>query len=191
MARKLSPQKRAGILHNALKLFVSNGVKNTSTAEIAKAAGIAAGTLFLYFPTKQDLLDDIAIELSKEQAEKINRLLAPSLSARETFFSIWSGTVAWFLENMDAYQYIQQVRDTGLISERAIQETGQMFTYYFSAIQKGHQEGTIKPYPPDLIGGFLYFDLVAIVAYLRMQAEADRDVIIRQGFEIFWDGIKR
>jgi AcrR family transcriptional regulator len=120
MARKLSSEKRANILRTALRLFVANGVKNTSTAEIAQVAGIAAGTLFLYFPTKQDLLDEIAIELSKEQVAKINRLLKPSLSARETFFLIWSGTVAWFLENMDAYQYIQQARNTGLISERAI-----------------------------------------------------------------------
>ena len=191
MARQLSPQKRASIVRSALKLFVANGVTNTSTAEIARAAGIAAGTLFLYFPTKQDLLDDIAIELSKAQAARINALLEPSHTARETFFLIWSGTVAWFLDNLDAYHYIQQVRDTAMISARAIKETGQVFTYYFAAIQKGHQEGTIKPYPPDLIGGFLYYDLIAIVAYLRMQPEADRDGIIRQGFEIFWEGIKR
>ena len=191
MARKLSPEKRTNILRAALDLFVTNGIQNTSTAEIARAAGIAAGTLFLYFPTKQALIDELAIELSKDQAARINALLDPSLSARDTFFAIWSGTVAWFLENMDAYQYVQLVRDTGSISEHAVQETGQMFAYYYAAIQKGHAEGSIKPYPTDLIGGGLFYDLVAIVATLRMQPEVNPDETIRQGFEIFWNGIKK
>ena len=58
MARKLSTEKRAQYLSSALKLFVANGVKNTSTAAIAKEAGTAAGTFFLYFPTKQALKKD-------------------------------------------------------------------------------------------------------------------------------------
>ena len=55
MVRELSSEKRNNFMSSALKLFVANGVQHTSTAEIAKEAGTAAGTLFLYFPTKQDL----------------------------------------------------------------------------------------------------------------------------------------
>ena len=59
MIRKLALDKRENFLNAALKLFVANGVQNTSTAAIAKEAGTASGTLFLYFPTKQDLLDEL------------------------------------------------------------------------------------------------------------------------------------
>ena len=93
MVRTLSPERRANLLSSALKLFVANGVTNTSTAEIAKEAGTAAGTLFLYFPTKQDLLNELVLKIGKEQSDHINNLLEPSLSARETFFTIWHGTV--------------------------------------------------------------------------------------------------
>ena len=191
MARMLSSEKREKLLTSALKLFVKNGVMNTSTAEIAKEAGTAAGTLFLYFPTKQDLLDRLVLKIGKEQSEYINQLLNPSLSARETFFTIWHGTVSWFLENIEAYQYIQQVRDSGMISASAVQESNQFFGYYYEAIQKGFQEASLKAYPLGLIGDFLYQDIVAVINHLSRQPDASlREETIQQGFEIFWDGIK-
>lgn len=43
------------ILRAALQLFRTKGVENTTAKEIADAAGIAEGTFFNYFPTKEDL----------------------------------------------------------------------------------------------------------------------------------------
>lgn len=191
MVRTPSPEKRTKLLSSALKLFVTNGVTNTSTAEIAKEAGTAAGTLFLYFPTKQNLVDELILKIAREQSDHINEILKPSLSARETFFAIWYGTIHWFLENMDAYQYVQQVRDTGMISESTVQESNQLFGYYYVAIQKGLAEGSIKAQPLGLIGAFLYQDIVAVMNYIRREPNANNlEETILQGFEIYWDGIK-
>jgi AcrR family transcriptional regulator len=46
---------RRAILAAALKLFAEKGFYRTTTKEVAKAAGIAEGTLFNYFETKEDL----------------------------------------------------------------------------------------------------------------------------------------
>lgn len=43
------------ILEAALELFRKNGLENTTTRQISKRAGIAEGTLFNYFKTKEDL----------------------------------------------------------------------------------------------------------------------------------------
>lgn len=45
--------KRQAILETALRLFVDQGFHGTSTASIAKQAGVATGTLFHHFPTKK------------------------------------------------------------------------------------------------------------------------------------------
>jgi AcrR family transcriptional regulator len=191
MVRAQDPNKRESFLSAALKLFIANGVQNTSTAEISKEAGTAAGTLFLYFPTKQDLINQLVLKISKEQAERINAMLDPSHSARETFFTIWDGSVRWFIENMDAYLYIQQVRDSGKIPEEIVQETNSFFGYYYEAIQKGLSERSIKPYPAELIGGILYQNVVAVMNLIRLQPDsAKQEEYIKQGFEIFWNGIK-
>ena len=87
MIRKPSPEKRAQYLRAALKLFVANGVQNTSTAAIAKQAGTAAGTLFLYFPTKQDLINELVMDIVRAQSETIKAALTPALSVQRFLFS--------------------------------------------------------------------------------------------------------
>ena len=190
MVRELSTEKRKKFLNAALALFVSKGVQNTTTAEIAKAAGAATGTLFLYFPSKQDLINALVLNITQEQSTYIKSLLDPALSVRDTFLTVWTGSVRWFLDNPQAYQYSQQIRDSGLVSEAVARETGKYFSFYYETIQKGLTEGRIKPFPIDLIGGFLYQEIVAVMNYLRLQADpAGQAQSIRQGFELFWDGI--
>jgi AcrR family transcriptional regulator len=191
IARTLSPEKKAQYLRSALKLFVANGVKNTSTAAIAKDAGTAAGTFFLYFPTKGDLINELVLEIGREQSEYIKSILVPSLTVRDTFFSIWEGSVRWFLDNMEAYQYFRQVRDSGLIADEVVRESEQFFDYYYAAIQRGLEETCIKTYPIELVGGMLYQDIVAVMNLIAAGSEpAKREEYIQLGFDIFWDGIK-
>jgi len=191
MVRKLAPEKRENFLNTALKLFVTHGVQNTSTAEIAKEAGTAAGTLFLYFPTKQDLINELVLQISRDQSDYIKTLLDRSLSVRDMFFTIWQGCIRWFLEHRDAFEYIQQVRDTRIVDKATIQESGKTFVYFYDAIQKGLDEAALKPYPLEVIGAFLYQDIVAVMNLIRTQPELDKqEEIIQAGFDIFWDGIK-
>jgi AcrR family transcriptional regulator len=191
MVRRLTPDKRENFLNAALRLFLANGVQNTSTAAIAREAGTATGTLFLYFPTKQDLINELALKMGREHSEYMQTLLDPSLSVRDTFFTIWNGSIRWFLENMDLYEYNQQVRDSGLVDEAVVQESLKFFGYFYEAIQRGLSEGVLKPYPVDLIGGFLYQDIVATMNLVRAQSRpAKREEIIQLGFNIFWDGIR-
>lgn len=191
MVRTLNVEKREKLLIAALKLFVDQGVQNTSTADIAREAGMAAGTLFLYFPTKQALLDALVLEIAQGQSKDITAMLRPDLTARESFFAIWSSSLRWFIAHLTAYQFIQQVRDTGMISAAVTQETEKTFAFYYVAIQKGLAEGSIEPYSPELIGGFLYQDILAVMNIIRTQPDATRnDELISQGFEIFWNGIK-
>jgi AcrR family transcriptional regulator len=191
MVRELNAEKRERYLKAALMLFTSTGVQNTSTAEIARAAGTASGTLFLYFPTKIQLINELILMISKQVSDHINSLLDPSLSVRDSFFTIWDGSIRWFLQNMDAFKYSQQVRDSGFISDEVTMESGKYFSFYYETIQKGLAEGSIKPYPIDLIGGFLYQDIIAVMNHIRLQSDPDSvDEAIQQGFELLWDGIK-
>lgn len=191
MVRKLSDERRKAFLSSALKLFVANGVQHTSTAEIAREAGTAAGTLFLYFPTKQALIDELVLQISREVTQLINSVLVPSLDARDSFFAIWNGSIRWFIGHMQAYQYVQQVRDSGLLGEVVAQETEKLFVFYYNAIQKGLNEGCIKTYPIELIGGILYQGIVAVMNLIIRQPDpVKREEYIGLGFELFWDGIK-
>src|SRR2546428_7813450 len=58
LARASAP-KRDAILRAAIDVFADRGYFNAQVAEVARAAGVAAGTVYLYFRSKDDLLISI------------------------------------------------------------------------------------------------------------------------------------
>jgi TetR/AcrR family fatty acid metabolism transcriptional regulator len=56
MARKRVGNKRERIITAAARFFGEKGYHNTTTSEIAAAAGVAAGTIYIYFSSKEELL---------------------------------------------------------------------------------------------------------------------------------------
>ncbi len=70
--RQLQKQKtRLHLLKIAKSEFVKKGFLNTTTSEIADAAGIAHGTLFLHFKNK----DALIVEILDKELEEINQAI--------------------------------------------------------------------------------------------------------------------
>src|SRR5438552_1399507 len=70
--RAKRPQRRAGdkrerILRAAVKVFAKNGFYATRVSEVAKAAGVADGTIYLYFKSKDELL----VSLFEDRVERL------------------------------------------------------------------------------------------------------------------------
>ncbi|MFP4597322.1 MAG: TetR/AcrR family transcriptional regulator [Persicimonas sp.] len=76
---KQRSDKRQRILAGALTAFAKKGFYNTKVSEIASQAGVADGTIYLYFKNKDDLL----ISLFEDRMEWIIERLRSELSAVE------------------------------------------------------------------------------------------------------------
>src|SRR5215203_4911641 len=76
-ARAVSGDKREAILRAAIKVFAEKGYFNSKVADIAGEAGIADGTVYLYFKSKDEILhsffdramEDFIAEGKKQLAE--------------------------------------------------------------------------------------------------------------------------
>jgi TetR/AcrR family fatty acid metabolism transcriptional regulator len=68
--------KRERILRAAIDVFAEHGYFNAKVAQIAKAAGVADGTIYLYFDGKEDLLITIFREHSRSSLQALDQQLA-------------------------------------------------------------------------------------------------------------------
>src|SRR5438034_4158645 len=78
-ARNGSTGKRESILRAATRVFARNGYFNSKVADIAGAAGVADGTVYLYFKSKEEILHSIfdqnmaeAIVSARQLTEKLS-----------------------------------------------------------------------------------------------------------------------
>src|SRR5919112_5986329 len=72
-----TPDKRQRILTAAVKTFARHGFFNAQVADVARAAGVASGTVYLYFRSKDDLLVSIFERSMREALAEGRRTVAP------------------------------------------------------------------------------------------------------------------
>jgi TetR/AcrR family fatty acid metabolism transcriptional regulator len=74
--KKNKDNKRERIISAAIAVFANNGFYNAKVAEIAKEAGVADGTIYLYFQSKEDIL----ISIFEEEIEKVIQIQLTAIS---------------------------------------------------------------------------------------------------------------
>jgi TetR/AcrR family fatty acid metabolism transcriptional regulator len=83
VAEAPAPGKRERILRAAIDVFAESGYFNAKVTDIAKAAGVADGTIYLYFDGKEELLTTIFREHTRNYLQSLERDLAPVRRAEE------------------------------------------------------------------------------------------------------------
>lgn len=79
--KKAGADKRDRILKAAIKVFAKNGFYATRVSEIAKAAGVADGTIYLYFKNK----DDVLITIFENGIQQLLAILRDVVASDEPF----------------------------------------------------------------------------------------------------------
>jgi AcrR family transcriptional regulator len=90
VARPKSEDKKQALLEAATAAFAQSGIA-ASTSAIARSAGVAEGTLFRYFATKDELLNELYLAIKLRLVRTMIAGLDPTRSARKRTRAI-SGT---------------------------------------------------------------------------------------------------
>lgn len=184
-----SNNKRDLILEAALKLFIEQGIPNTSTAAISKEAGVATGTLFLYFKTKNDLIDQLYLNSKTKLAAYIARKLPVGGKIKDTLQQLWIQAIEWAMENYTAFRFIHLYRSSTLISEMSKAEAATASRFVIDLLQEGIRKGELVPADMDLVLTIIDNQLAATVNYLYLKQPKNRKKIVLLAFDLMWGGI--
>jgi AcrR family transcriptional regulator len=186
--------KREQIIQAALKLFCENGFQYTTTASISKEARVATGTLFVYFPSKEALINT----LYKEAKQELNQYLTQALPApdeadtKARMKHIWVKAHEWALQNKYAFCFIHMYASSPFITQITREEIASLSDFAEKLIFKAIKDGIIVQIDTQLF--FLLFDGVwtSTVNYISSTNNTiTGKQIIEQAFEIFWKGVSK
>lgn len=108
MARPKSEDKRSAIIAAAVSAIAREGL-GASTAAIAKRAGVSNGSLFTYFETKADLLNQLYVELKTEMGAAAMNGLPTQGNIRGQLFHMWSRWLLWASNAPDKRRTLAQL----------------------------------------------------------------------------------
>lgn len=142
-------QTRRHLIETAIEQFARRGLTTTRTADIAEAAGVSHGTVFVHFPTQEALLNAVIEEFGARVSLRLHELAACNNSFRDVLEAHLKG-----LTEFEAF-YTRLVIEGRLLPESArnaftmIQST---ISFHLSqAAEKEIEEGTIVPQPIHLL----------------------------------------
>src|SRR5215831_1511768 len=106
---------RERILEAALRVFAERGFHGTAVPQVARAARVATGTLYLYFRSKEHLVNEVFREAKARLAQALLSGFDPERPPRALFEDVWNRVVAFarrepltfrFLEMQDHTPYL-------------------------------------------------------------------------------------
>ncbi len=189
MARPRSEGKRNAILDAAAEVVAELGI-GAPTARIAKDAGVAEGTLFTYFATKDELLNQLYLMLKLDLREAMMSGYPAGKSLIDRGRHIWNGFVSWG----SAYPLKRKAMVQLAVSDRITEKNKKLGLEAFGEINEMLREslasGVLKDQPPAFAA-----------AIMNAIADTTMDFIAREpgqakqytkaGFDAFWKAITK
>jgi AcrR family transcriptional regulator len=187
MARPKSEDKRAAILSAAKQVFAKHGLA-APTAAISKVAGVAEGTLFTYFHTKDDLVNALYREIKLQLAGALMSGFARKRDVRSKLQHVWDSYVNWGVANPDPCKVLAQL----LVSEKLTEESRAVGFAPFSEIEVMARDAVARGLLRDLPMEFFTAIMEALAgATMEFMARNPSSAASfrKFGFEVFWSGI--
>jgi AcrR family transcriptional regulator len=188
MANQKIQDKEKAILDAAIAVFAARGFWNTPTSLISKTAGVADGTLFNYFASKDDLINAVYLDIKHELAERIMVDFPRRATFRDKAWHMWSRYIEWGVEQPEKFKVMQQIHGSFEVSAAAQAEGIEPFIEFEQAARESSARGEIRAYPVEFLGALMNSHSNMTVEYIRMSGDPDTDYKAI-GFEILWNGI--
>lgn len=186
MSRPRSDGKRKAILDAAQSVISARGVANAPTSAISKAAGVAEGTLFTYFANKDELLNELYLEMRRDFDRNLTAYpLQADTKTRLRY--VWDTFLNLGIQQPSRLTVLRQIRATGrLLKEN--EQAGVMVLETLKATREAVDGGDFHNAPLEFM-----------VLLLRAHAEATIEFIIAHpeleaqsrelGFNLVWRGL--
>ncbi|MCB9682679.1 MAG: TetR/AcrR family transcriptional regulator [Alphaproteobacteria bacterium] len=176
-ARAAREERRAQILAAALEVFAAKGFHTTSITDLVEAAGVARGTFYLYFDSKDtvfcELLDDLlerfrasvkGIDVASGAASAVDQLVTTVVRILDAAASSQALATIVFKEAVG----LDQVVDDRIVSfEEALHD------YVRVSLANGVRLGWLRPHDTEVVATLIYGSIRQVI-YRYVVVEAGR-----------------
>lgn len=178
--------KRRAILDAALRLLARSGLHNTPMSALAREAGVAAGTLYLYFPSKEALINALYLELIEDRARATAAAPADAPPS-ERLWQAWHGLARWHLDRPDASNVVQQCRASGILTAATRAAEQRLDAAGLAEFDAAVARGLLRPLSRQVFYALFAGPIAQLVAMREAGEFAVDDAALRATFE----GVRR
>lgn len=187
---KKSHEKKEAIYWASVKLLHKNGFHSTPMSKIAKEANVAAGTIYIYYKNKEDLLNNLYLEIKKKFSTFLMKGVSDSIPVGDALKKVWRNAVNFKLKHIEEYSVMEQFRNSPFIKIETVDEGLKIFQPFINLAEKAKKEKIIKPFTIEIFYALFISPIGEIVkAAMRNRTELSEETISAT-FLGCWDAVK-
>jgi AcrR family transcriptional regulator len=179
--------KRKAILDSSLELIALQGFHGTSMKQIADNAKVAAGTIYVYFKKKDDLIHQLFIEIRKELNDIIYGGFDSKIGFKENFMILWNEVLNYYLKFPLKYNFLEQFSNSPFINNVVVEEGTQALAPAYSLFKDAQKKGILKQLPTSALIALTHGPIVALVKMNNIgEIVIDKQIDKKQFAEASW-----
>lgn len=182
--------KKEAILLSTLELIKDNGFHGTPISMIAKHAGVAAGTIYHYFSSKDEIIIALHHQIKNEMVAAMFNETDLGKGYKQQFFNGWINLCKYFINNPSALFFNEQFNSSPyakIVSTKNGKGSISRFNEFF---QLGMDKGYLKKMEYLLIASAVFGCITATAKYHVTGRFGFKDEDLCKIANIIWDGIK-
>ena len=146
IGRKEKNDKYKRILESAVKIFADFGFHHSTISQIAKRAGVADGTIYLYFKNKDDILVQVFAYKTKQVFDRFKEAVDNAGTPVDKLRNLIYRHLTEFQRDPNmAVVYLAETRRKNRVVENQIRVMSKMYyDLVAEIIEQGQQDGSIR-----------------------------------------------
>lgn len=179
------------IFKASLQLIKQEGIAGVTMSKLAAKAGLATGTLYIYFKSKEELFHQLYAKLNQESAERFMTGYDPGEDFLKGLKMVWLNYLKHRIEHYEESVFLEQYYRSPYISPTELQMAESLKGPVHNMIRRGKEEGIVRT---DIDDEMLF---LAMLGFIRELADEHVTGVykldkgrIEQAFQLSWATIR-
>ena len=180
---------REAVLDAALAVFTEHTYGGAAMSMLASRAGVAVGTIYRHFPSKEALGNAVYLRWKVQFGEHLFGDAADAGSIRVEFGRIWRGMLRFAATNPDAFAFLELQQHGGYLDADSIEVTRRVEQAGAAFVMRGQRAGEIRDGDPGVLVALVYGAFVGLAATVRGGAELGEERL-QLAEDAVWDMLR-
>jgi TetR/AcrR family transcriptional regulator, repressor of fatR-cypB operon len=183
--------KRIAIRDAAVHVVIQSGLGSASVARIAARAGVSVGTVYLYYSNKDELLQEVYLEIKQEFHQFVMARVDPTQSSAHNLRAMWFAIYEHLVLHPDDFVFSELVSAARLLDAVHQDQIEHLAADMVQVLHTALADGTLHDLPVSALRALLIAPATHLARQAATQGKPLEADVVEQAFDALWRAVAK